>query len=501
MKVNKNYVSDNNTYESNNPQYIVVHNTDNFAAGADASAHARAQYNGNIDTSVHYYTDDKDTVYQAAPHGRGCWHVGVNYGGRLFGTVNNKNSIGVEMCVQAGYDFQRAFANTVEFVCQLMAETGIPADRVVQHYDVCAKNCPSQIRAKGMWEKFKRQIGSGGSGQEENVSSYTKIMGKAVAAAEQMREYIKKKNPAVEQSVLDMVPLYLSEGEAEGVRGDIAFAQSCLETGNFGFSGSAVTLEQNNFCGMGVISNGETGNSFDTAQMGIRAQVQHLKAYASTEELVNPKVDPRFRYVTKGAAPYVEWLGIQENPQGKGWAAGAGYGGKILAILRNIIGDSGDAGGSMEGFGNPNQPVNPLFGFVKVFYKGKDGVNVRKAPCMGDNVDQVVFDGVYTVVGISADKLWYKLKSGLFLTSDKRYVQFMEKLPEASSYMVKVEIPDLNIRMGPGTGYARTGRFTGVGAFTIVEEAQGAGASKWGLLKSYQKKRDGWISLDYVTRI
>lgn len=155
----------------------------------------------------------------------------------------------------------------------------------------------------------------------------------------------------------------------------------------------------------------------------------------------------------------------------------------------------------MEGSGNPNQPVNPLSGFVKVFYKGKDGVNVRKAPCMGDNVDQVVFDGMYTVVGISADKLWYKLKSGLFLTSDKRYVQFMEKLSAASSYMVKVDIPDLNIRKGPGTGYARTGRFTGVGAFTIVEEADGAGASKWGLLKSYQKKRDGWISLDYVTRI
>ena len=124
MKVNKEYVSNNNTYEGNHPQYIVVHNTDNFAAGADASAHARAQHNGNLSTSVHYYTDDKDTVYQAAPHGRGCWHVGVNYGGRLFGTVNNKNSIGVEMCVQAGYDYNKAFTNTVEFVRQLVAETG-----------------------------------------------------------------------------------------------------------------------------------------------------------------------------------------------------------------------------------------------------------------------------------------------------------------------------------------------------------------------------------------
>ena len=71
------------------------------------------------------------------------------------------------------------------------------------------------------------------------------------------------------------------KGNAEGVRGDIAFAQSCLETENFGFSGSAVTLDQNNFCGMGVTSNGMKGNSFDTPQLGIRAQIQHLKAYAS----------------------------------------------------------------------------------------------------------------------------------------------------------------------------------------------------------------------------
>jgi len=94
----------------------VVHNTDNFVAGADANAHARAQYNGNLGTSVHYYTNDKwGTVYQASFHGRGCWYVGVNYGGRLFGTVNNKNSIGVERRVQAGYDYNKAFANAVNF--------------------------------------------------------------------------------------------------------------------------------------------------------------------------------------------------------------------------------------------------------------------------------------------------------------------------------------------------------------------------------------------------
>lgn len=499
MKVSRDYVSDNNTYASNNPQYIVVHNTDNFSAGADANAHARAQCNGNFDgMSAHYYVDDKDTAYQAAAHSRGCWHVGVNYGGRLFGTVNNKNSIGVEMCVQAGYDFIRAFVHTVEIVKQLMAEMGISADRVVQHYDVCAKSCPSQIRAKGMWGEFKRQIGSGGSGQQEDVSNYTKIMGKAVATAGQMREYIRAKNPSVAQSVLDMLPLYLSEGEAEGVRGDIAFAQSCLETGNFGFCGSAVTLEQNNFCGMGVTDNGMKGNALDTPQMGIRAQIQHLKAYACTDGLRNENIDPRFKYVTRGSAPYVEWLGIQENPQGKGWAAGAGYGAKILTILKNVMGESGEENTGDDG---SDQPVKSLSGYVSVLYKGKDGLNVRTAPYMGDNVEQVIFNGIYTVVGISTDGRWYKLKSGLYLTTGKEYVQFMKSLPAASSYMVKVNIPDLNIRKGPGTDYARTGKFTGVGVFTIVEETQGAGASKWGLLKSYRKKRDGWISLDYASRV
>jgi N-acetylmuramoyl-L-alanine amidase CwlA len=64
MKVNKKYVSDKNTYAGNSARYIVVHNTDNFAVGADALAHAKAQYNGNLNTSVHYYTDDKKTVFR-----------------------------------------------------------------------------------------------------------------------------------------------------------------------------------------------------------------------------------------------------------------------------------------------------------------------------------------------------------------------------------------------------------------------------------------------------
>lgn len=164
-----------------------------------------------------------------------------------------------------------------------------------------------------------------------------KIIGKSKASIEQMQVYIKKVNPQVSDSVIKMVPLYLTEGEAEGVRGDIAFAQSCLETGNFTFDGSAVTLDQNNFCGMGVTKTGMKGNSFKKPAEGIRAQIQHLQAYACTDRLKQKCIDPRYTYVNRGCAEYVEHLGIHENPKGQGWAAGRNYGQKIINILKGIL--------------------------------------------------------------------------------------------------------------------------------------------------------------------
>jgi len=72
---------------------------------------------------------------------------------------------------------------------------------------------------------------------------------------------------------------------------------------------------------------------------------------------------------------------------------------------------------------------------------------------------------------------------------------------DATPYRVRVVIPDLNIRKGPGTNYGTVGRYTGKGVFTIVEEASGTGATRWGLLKAYQAGRNGWISLDYAAKL
>lgn len=333
------------------------------------------------------------------------------------------------------------------------------------------KSCPGDwmyARMGDLAAKVTAQLSGSGSTGTGTADDGTAIMGAAKATAAQMQAYIRGVNPAVPQSVIDMIPLYISEGNADGVRGDVAFAQSCLETGNFGFAGSAVTLSQNNFCGMGVTAAGVKGNSFTSPQIGIRAQIQHLKAYASTEALRQACVDPRFKYVQRGSAKYVEWLGQRENPQGLGWAAGAGYGEKILRILADVI--ATQAGGS-----GTTKPSDNLYRVRKSWADASSQIGaysiLANAKAMADSHPG------YTVYD-STGKAVYPVAAAFV------------------PYTVQITISDLRIRTGPGTNYAANG-YTGKGVFTIVAEATGTGASKWGKLKSGA----GWISLDYATKL
>ena len=170
----------------------------------------------------------------------------------------------------------------------------------------------------------------------------TAIMGKAQATAQQMALFCRSKNSTPQLtscSLEQLAEMFIEEGEAEGVRGDVAFAQSLHETGYFKFGG-IVLPTQNNYAEIGALNGNATGQaaSFPDPRTGVRAQIQHLKAYASTEALVNECVDPRFSLVARGVAPYVEWLGAADNPQGRGWAVpGAGYGANIVKLLGQIM--------------------------------------------------------------------------------------------------------------------------------------------------------------------
>ena len=127
--------------------------------------------------------------------------------------------------------------------------------------------------------------------------------------------------------------LIYKEGLAEGINPDVIFAQAMIETGWLKFGGQ-VSGEQCNFAGIGALDSGISGASFNTfgnssVQMGIRAQVQHLKAYSSRDPLNNECIDPRFSLVRRGSAPFVEDL------SGK-WASDPLYGRKIRTLLDSL---------------------------------------------------------------------------------------------------------------------------------------------------------------------
>lgn len=100
--------------------------------------------------------------------------------------------------------------------------------------------------------------------------------------------------------------------------------------------------------------------------------------------------------------------------------------------------DSDKSSSTVINTSTAGQAIDDLSGFVKIIYKGSDGVNFRKTPSLGNNVSTVLKSGVFTVVGISADKMWYKLKSGLFITTDDSVVKFTASSSNTSSTNKKV---------------------------------------------------------------
>lgn len=160
-----------------------------------------------------------------------------------------------------------------------------------------------------------------------------RIMGRGTASEVQMIMFLRSRNPEGFTPFADLPRLYREEAMIEGVNADIAFAQMCVETDFLRFS-TFVKPEQHNFAGLGGIGDTPEGASFRDTRIGVRAQIQHLKAYASTEPLVQESVDPRFRFVRRGVAPLVDQLSGR-------WSADLYYGSKIKAVLRLLYESAG----------------------------------------------------------------------------------------------------------------------------------------------------------------
>ncbi len=152
------------------------------------------------------------------------------------------------------------------------------------------------------------------------------IMGQGKLKALALAAFLHRNNNGISTMEANKIAkIYIEESKTEGVNSDIAFSQMCLETGFLHYSGT-VLPGQNNFCGLGVLNKKNKGFSFRDIRLGIRAHIQHLKAYASRGKLHHDLVDPRFRFVKRGSIKDVD------NLAGK-WAADKHYGKKIRYLL------------------------------------------------------------------------------------------------------------------------------------------------------------------------
>ena len=156
-----------------------------------------------------------------------------------------------------------------------------------------------------------------------------KLLAQGQLTADQLAAFFCSRNPEADRAhITQFAQYYIDEAAVEGINSDAAFAQMCLETGFLRFGG-LVQPEFHNYCGLGAMDAEHPGEQFETEELGVRAHIQHLQAYATKEEtqLKGELIDPRYNWVHK--TKYIETIfDLTGN-----WATDPHYGEKIDSLL------------------------------------------------------------------------------------------------------------------------------------------------------------------------
>lgn len=169
MIITKKLIKYNFTPDANKPFYIVVHDTGNPDAGANALMHYNYFNNGNRQASAHFFVDDT-RILQLIEVKDSAWHVGD---GRNVHGINNNNSIGVEICLNRNGDYEKAVSDAADLVAYLMQQYKIPIEKVVRHYAASRKNCPQSMNNNGdwsAWETFKNTVAERSKNGMDNIN-------------------------------------------------------------------------------------------------------------------------------------------------------------------------------------------------------------------------------------------------------------------------------------------------------------------------------------------
>ena len=188
------------------------------------------------------------------------------------------------------------------------------------------------------------------------VTTHTPVMGPNLLSAAQLARWFNSETggtppnvPAIHDNITALAQDFIDEGRVEGVRGDIAFVQSILETGWFSFASSQIPPDANNFAGINAfdgrpgLPNCVHGDStpsrcFATPKIGVLTQIEVLRSYAdaTTRNLPNQLDSAPSDRV--GDAPIWEYFGGSNCPCGKLiWASAKNYGIRVLKLYASAL--------------------------------------------------------------------------------------------------------------------------------------------------------------------
>ena len=360
----------------------------------------------------------------------------------------------------------------------------------------------------------------------EIFSEKHNIMGQAEASKEAFKKYFKEiaqKNGYVYKlncTIDEFVDLAYEEAAIEGVRADILIAQAIWETGYFQYGG-IVDVNDNNYAGLGATGAPGVKEKFQTPRHGIRAQVQHLKAYGSTDSLVLGLVDPRFKYVTRGSAKSVEELSGKWAVPGYSTSTYSSladaaknndtYGQRIYNLVKAAMAynSAEDNNGNNNGNDTNQTPenntpeVSTKTGTVKV----STSLNVRKGPGTSYSIVDRLYNGKQvTVTGEENGfyKIQYDGKDGYV---SKSYITISVNSSNNDSgnnsgttTTQKIGVTtnstaNLNVRKGAGTNYSIIGTLKPKSQVIVLSES-----GSWLKIAYYVNgtKIEGYVSSSYV---
>ena len=188
-------------------RYIVVHDTGNPSRGANATAHYNYFNGGDRSSSADFFVDDTQVLCVNDYYKFYTWHCGDGKG--KYG-ITNRNSVGIEFCINVDSDRNKTLERTAQLVRELMQKLNIPIERVVRHYDASRKNCPQSMSGNGwaQWYKFKEKL----KGEDLAMTQYEELK-KMIEALDRKTDLLaeKVKEPMIYNYVDDNMPEWARE--------------------------------------------------------------------------------------------------------------------------------------------------------------------------------------------------------------------------------------------------------------------------------------------------